>query len=77
MNDSKKILDKLTSMTLLQMYISQATQIKTGSIEAKYFKNNMSMIDTAQFIEESQFSIPSFTNVIKSPSPIIISQKVI
>ena len=77
MNDSNKILDKLTTMTLLQMYVGQTTQITTGSIEAKYLKNNMSLINTTQIIQDSLFSITSFSDLINVSSPLIINQKVI
>ena len=76
-NDSEKILTKLTKMILSQMYVSQATQVTTGSIEAKYLKNNMSLIDTTQIIQDSQFSISSFNDLLGSvTTPLIVNQKV-
>jgi hypothetical protein len=59
-----------------QMYVTQSTQIKTGSIEAKYLKNNMSSIDTSQMIQDSQFSISSFNDLLNVSTPLIVNQKV-
>ena len=75
-NTTNEILNKLSSMILLQMYVSQATEIKTGSIEAKYLKENMSLIDTSQRIQDSQFSITSFSDLLQISTPLIVNQKV-
>jgi hypothetical protein len=75
-NTTNEILNKLSSMILLQMYVSQATEIKTGSIEAKYLKDNMSLIDTTQRIQDSQLSITSFSDLLQISTPLIVNQKV-
>ncbi len=59
-----------------QMYVTQSTQIKTGSIEAKYLKNNMSLIDTTQVIQDSQFVISSFNDLLNVSTPLVVNQKV-
>ena len=58
------------------MYVTQSTQIKTGSIEAKYLKNNMSLIDTTQVIQDSQFVISSFNDLLNVSTPLVVNQKV-
>ena len=75
-NTTNEIFNRLTSMITLQMYVTQETQIKTGSIEAKYLKNNMSLIDTTQMIQDSQFSISSFKELLSVSTPLILNQKV-
>ena len=58
------------------MYVTQQTQIKTASIEANYVKNNMSLIDTQQSINECQLGISSFNDLLNTTSQLIVNQKV-
>ena len=66
----------MTSLVLGQMYVTQQTQIKTASIEANYVKNNMSLIDTQQSINECQLGISSFNDLLNTTSQLIVNQKV-
>ena len=64
MSDSEQMIDSLTSMISTHLYVSQVTQIKTGSIEANYLKNNISDLNPLQFIQDSKITISSFCDLL-------------
>ena len=66
MDDSEQMIANLTTMISTHLYVSQFTQIKTASIEATYLKENVSLINSMQTIQNSQINIPSFCDLINS-----------
>ena len=68
----------ITSMMSKHLYISQATQITTGSIQANFLKNNVSALDNSQGVQDCQIFVPSFSELLSNTdrSSQLITQKV-
>ena len=71
------MLNGLTSIISTHLYVGQTTQVKTGSIEVGYKKNNISTVSNELGIQNCQIVIPSFCNLLNSACENrIITQKV-
>ena len=68
----------LTSMMSKHLYVSQTTQITTGSVSATFSKKNVSELDNSQGIQDCQINVPSFSDLLSSSgsSNQIVTQKV-
>ena len=77
MRNSNGAFDALTSMISNQMYVSQSTEIKTGSIQANYLKGNISSLNNLLNIQDSSIEISSFCDLLISSCDKIITQRVI
>jgi hypothetical protein len=79
---SDGIMEKLTNILSKQMTVGQSTSIKTSSIEANLFKNNISLISPKQAIQDIQINFSSYCDLINSSDLVsdcnsqIITQKV-
>ena len=60
-----------------QMYTKQLVQIKTASIEAAYFKSEVSQIQSVQSIQDCQIQVASFCTLIDTTCNQVITQKVL
>ena len=60
MDDSEQMIANLTTMISTHLYVSQFTQIKTASIEATYLKENVSLINSMQTIQNRSPNLRSF-----------------
>ena len=60
------------------LYVSQTTQITTGSVSATFSKNNVSELDNSQGIQDCQITVPSFSDLLSTSgsSNQIVTQKV-
>jgi hypothetical protein len=61
---SNKIVEKLTTMISTQMYVSQNFDIKTKSMEAKFVKNNVSLMSSIKKIQDIEINFSSFCDLL-------------
>ena len=78
MDNSNQMINNLTNIISSHLYVGQSINVKSGSIQADFQKNNISSLRNLQNIQDSQIKIPSFCDLLKTTcSDQIITQKVI
>ena len=72
------MLDKLTSIIINHLYVSQTTQIKTNSIQVIFNRDNISSASDQISLQDSEIKFPSFCDFlgISSCNNRILTQKV-
>ena len=60
------IIEKITQMISMQMYIGQETTLKSKSLEAAYVKNNVSLLPTTNSIQNNTLSFGSYCDLLSS-----------
>ena len=80
MKNSNEMFFNLTNIISSHLYVSQAIQVKSSSIQADFQKSNVSALSNSQRMQDTQIIIPSFCDLLSSTSDCsnqIITQKVI
>ena len=79
MKNSNEMFFNLTNIISSHLYVSQAIQVKSSSIQADFQKSNVSALSNSQRMQDTQIIIPSFCDLLSSTSDCssqIITQKV-
>ena len=75
---SNALLDDLASILINHLYVSQVTQVQTQSIQAYFYRENISLAKTQLNSQGSQIKFSSFCELLGSVScnNRILTQKV-
>jgi len=73
MTSTNSMLSQLTSIIINHMYVSQSTQIQTNSIQANYYRENISLVSNQLNAQGSKIILNSMCNLFNNR---ILTQKV-